>query len=127
MIVVETLLKLWRKQNNRVLLFTQSRKMLEIFQIFLTKQNYSFLKMDGTTAASTRDSIVRRFNEDPEIFVFLLTTKVGGLGLNLCGANRVIIYDPDWNPSTGMTAKLWTICLTLNCCCHAGLTRTSLV
>jgi DNA excision repair protein ERCC-6 len=106
MIVVETLLKLWKKQNNRVLLFSQSRKMLEIFQIFLEKENYSYLKMDGTTAASTRDGIVQRFNSDTEIFVFLLTTKVGGLGLNLCGANRVIIYDPDWNPSTGNAIEL---------------------
>ncbi len=76
--------------------------MLEIFEIFMQKQNYSYVKMDGPTAAGSRNSLVQRFNTDTSIFVFLLTTKVGGLGLNLIGANRVIIYDPDWNPSTGI-------------------------
>lgn len=105
MIVVETLLKLWKKQNNRVLLFSQSRKMLEILEIFLKKENYEYLRMDGTTPAGTRQVLVNRFNSDASIFVFLLTTKVGGLGLNLTSANRIIIYDPDWNPSTDMQAR----------------------
>lgn len=44
--------------------------------------------------------MIERYNSDPSIFVFLLTTRVGGLGVNLTGADRVVIYDPDWNPST---------------------------
>jgi len=54
------------------------------------------LRMDGNTAISTRAQLVERFNTSKDVFVFLLTTKVGGLGLNLIGANRVVLLDPDW-------------------------------
>ncbi|KAB0397526.1 hypothetical protein E2I00_006883 [Balaenoptera physalus] len=105
MIVVESLLKIWHKQGQRVLLFSQSRQMLDIFEVFLRAQKYSYLKMDGTTAIASRQPLITRYNEDTSIFVFLLTTRVGGLGVNLTGANRVIIYDPDWNPSTDVQAR----------------------
>ncbi|XP_029465477.1 DNA excision repair protein ERCC-6 [Rhinatrema bivittatum] len=105
MIVVESLLKIWHRQGHRVLLFTQSRQMLQILEVFLREQNYTYLKMDGTTTIASRQPLIARYNEDTTIFVFLLTTKVGGLGVNLTGANRVIIFDPDWNPSTDTQAR----------------------
>ncbi|KAM3863230.1 LOW QUALITY PROTEIN: DNA excision repair protein ERCC-6 [Diretmus argenteus] len=105
LMVVESLLRLWYKQGHRVLLFTQSRQMLEILEVFLRENKYSYLKMDGTTAIATRQPLIAQYNEDKSIFIFLLTTKVGGLGVNLTGANRVIIYDPDWNPSTDTQAR----------------------
>uniref|UniRef100_A0A8D1NIG5 DNA excision repair protein ERCC-6 n=1 Tax=Sus scrofa TaxID=9823 RepID=A0A8D1NIG5_PIG len=105
MIVVESLLKIWHKQGQRVLLFSQSRQMLDILEVFLRAQKYSYLKMDGTTTIASRQPLITRYNEDASIFVFLLTTRVGGLGVNLTGANRVIIYDPDWNPSTDTQAR----------------------
>ncbi|CAN9499846.1 unnamed protein product [Ophioblennius macclurei] len=105
LIVVESLLRLWFKQGHRVLLFTQSRQMLHILEVFVTENNYSYLKMDGTTTIASRQPLIARYNEDKSIFIFLLTTKVGGLGVNLTGANRVIIYDPDWNPSTDTQAR----------------------
>ncbi|XP_069000861.1 DNA excision repair protein ERCC-6 isoform X1 [Embiotoca jacksoni] len=105
LIVVESLLRLWFKQGHRVLLFTQSRQMLHILEVFLREYNYSYLKMDGTTTIASRQPLIARYNEDKSIFIFLLTTKVGGLGVNLTGANRVIIYDPDWNPSTDTQAR----------------------
>nr|XP_035929423.1 DNA excision repair protein ERCC-6 isoform X2 [Halichoerus grypus] len=105
MIVVESLLKIWHRQGQRVLLFSQSRQMLDIFEVFLRAQKYSYLKMDGTTAIASRQPLITRYNEDTSIFVFLLTTRVGGIGVNLTGANRVIIYDPDWNPSTDTQAR----------------------
>jgi DNA excision repair protein ERCC-6 len=61
--------------------------------------------MDGETPIKDRQNLVDEFNNDPNLHVFLLTTKVGGLGVNLTGANRVIIYDPDWNPSTDIQAR----------------------
>ncbi|XP_071377435.1 DNA excision repair protein ERCC-6 isoform X2 [Centroberyx affinis] len=105
LMVVESLLRLWFKQGHRVLLFTQSRQMLEILEVFVRENSYSYLKMDGTTSIASRQPLIAHYNKDKSIFIFLLTTKVGGLGVNLTGANRVIIYDPDWNPSTDTQAR----------------------
>lgn len=105
MIVVSALLKIWKKQGHRVLLFTQSRSMLDIFEDMLNQQEYKYLKMDGTTTISNRQPLIDQFNKDASYDVFVLTTKVGGLGINLTGANRVIIYDPDWNPATDLQAR----------------------
>ncbi|KAM8852201.1 DNA excision repair protein ERCC-6 isoform 1-T1 [Synchiropus picturatus] len=105
LMVVESLLRLWHKQGHRVLLFTQSRQMLDILEVFVRENHYSYMKMDGTTSIGSRQPLIARYNEDKSIFIFLLTTKVGGLGVNLTGANRVIIYDPDWNPSTDTQAR----------------------
>ncbi|XP_042625045.1 DNA excision repair protein ERCC-6 [Cyprinus carpio] len=105
MIVVESLLLLWFKQGHRVLLFTQSRQMLEILEVFVREKGFSYLKMDGTTTIASRQPMITQFNQNKDIFVFILTTRVGGLGINLTGANRVLIYDPDWNPSTDIQAR----------------------
>ncbi|XP_013052521.3 DNA excision repair protein ERCC-6 isoform X2 [Anser cygnoides] len=105
MIVVESLLKIWHKQGHRVLFFTQSRQMLQILEAFVRGRSYSYLRMDGTTTIASRQPLITRYNEDKSIFIFLLTTRVGGIGVNLTGADRVIIYDPDWNPSTDTQAR----------------------
>ncbi|XP_071797517.1 DNA excision repair protein ERCC-6-like isoform X2 [Asterias amurensis] len=104
MIVINSLLKLWSKQNHRVLLFSQSKQMLDIIEDFV-KKTYTYMRMDGTTPISSRQPLIQQYNNDPSIFVFLLTTRVGGLGVNLTGANRVVIFDPDWNPSTDTQAR----------------------
>lgn len=104
--VVKALVNLWKSQEHRTLLFTQTRQMLDILEIFLNKlDNVTFLRMDGATPIGQRQKLVDRFNEDESVHVFLLTTRVGGLGVNLTGADRVIIYDPDWNPSTDVQAR----------------------
>ncbi|GAB1600830.1 SWI/SNF-related matrix-associated actin-dependent regulator of chromatin subfamily A member 5-like isoform X1 [Argonauta hians] len=105
MIVVEGLLRLWKQQGHRALLFSQSKVMLDILESFAKTNDYSYIRMDGTTAISARQPLITRFNEDSSIYLFLLTTRVGGLGVNLTGANRIIIYDPDWNPSTDTQAR----------------------
>jgi len=105
MVVVKGLLKTWYESNNKVLLFCQTRQMMEILEIFLQQKGYTYRKMDGDTPIKTRVFLVDEFNSNKDIFIFLLTTKVGGLGINLCSANRVIIFDPDWNPSTDMQAR----------------------
>uniref|UniRef100_A0A673HE43 DNA excision repair protein ERCC-6 n=1 Tax=Sinocyclocheilus rhinocerous TaxID=307959 RepID=A0A673HE43_9TELE len=105
MIVVESLLRLWFKQGHRVLLFTQSRQMLEILEVFVRENGFSYVKMDGTTTIASRQPLITQYNQNKDIFIFLLTTRVGGLGVNLTGANRVVIYDPDWNPSTDTQAR----------------------
>lgn len=105
MLVVDVLLKLWKKQGNKVLLFSQSRQMLRIFSSYLNERQYSHLSMDGQTPIGARQALVDKFNKDLDVFVFLLTTRVGGVGVNLVGANRIIIFDPDWNPSTDIQAR----------------------
>lgn len=96
MMVVKALLNMWKQQQHRVLLFSQTRQMLDILEIMMKRVGYNYLRMDGSTPVSQRMSLVNQFNDSSEVFVFLLTTKVGGLGINLTGANRIILYDPDW-------------------------------
>lgn len=105
MIVLKALLKLWKDQNQKVLLFSQSRQMLTLLEKFVIKEGYEYLRMDGSTPIGSRQPLVEKFNTNEDIFLFLLTTKVGGLGVNLTGANRVVIFDPDWNPSTDVQAR----------------------
>lgn len=71
MIVVSALLKIWKKQKHRVLLFSQGRAMIKIFETFLTEQNYKYLKMDGTTSISSRQGLIDKFNK-----VSFLTEKI---------------------------------------------------
>ena len=104
--VVKALLELWKEQGNKTLLFAQHRIMLDILEKFIGSiGGFNYRRMDGTTPIHIRQGLVDEFNNNPIAHVFLLTTKVGGLGINLTGANRVIIYDPDWNPSTDVQAR----------------------
>lgn len=103
--VVAQVLGVWREQGHRVLLFTQTQQMLDILENFLAANEYSYRRMDGLTPAKQRMALIDEFNNSSDVFIFILTTKVGGLGTNLVGADRVIIYDPDWNPSTDMQAR----------------------
>ncbi|KAG2719222.1 hypothetical protein I3760_03G257800 [Carya illinoinensis] len=103
--VVEQVLKVWKEQDHRVLLFAQTQQMLDILENFLVAAGYSYRRMDGLTPIKQRMALIDEFNNSNDVFIFILTTKVGGLGTNLTGADRVIIYDPDWNPSTDMQAR----------------------
>ncbi|KAJ4377407.1 DNA repair protein rhp26 [Neocucurbitaria cava] len=104
--VVKELLSLWKRGGHKTLLFAQHRIMLDILQRFLNQlPDINWRRMDGETPIKARQDLVDEFNNNPDLDVFLLTTKVGGLGVNLTGANRVIIYDPDWNPSTDIQAR----------------------
>lgn len=94
LIVLHKLLPIWKEQGNKVLLFSQTRQMLDIIEQFIKDQNFSYLRMDGGTIVKSRMSLVEEFNSNENIFLFLLSTRVGGLGLNLVAANRVIIFDP---------------------------------
>lgn len=104
--VVKALIELWKSQGHRTLLFCQTRQMMDILGDFLVRlPDMNFLRMDGSTPVGQRQALVDTFNQDVSYHVFLLTTRVGGLGVNLTGADRVLIFDPDWNPSTDMQAR----------------------
>lgn len=93
--------------QHRALVFCQMKDMLDIVENDLLKKNMpnvTYLRMDGSTDPRYRQSIVKQFNEDPSIDLLLLTTKVGGLGLNLTGADTVIFVEHDWNPMNDLQA-----------------------
>jgi SNF2 family DNA or RNA helicase len=101
--VLRVLLKQWKIAGDKVLLFSYSTQMLDILEDFVT--GYSQLRLDGSTSAVKRGQLVKSFNTNPHIFIFLLSTKAGGLGINLTAANKVVVFDPNWNPSWDMQAQ----------------------
>lgn len=93
--------------QHRALIFCQLKDMLDIVEDVLFKKHMpsvSYMRLDGKTDPRNRQTIVRKFNEDPSIDVLLLTSKVGGLGLNLTGADTVIFVEHDWNPMNDLQA-----------------------
>ncbi|RWW45300.1 hypothetical protein BHE74_00048873 [Ensete ventricosum] len=84
--------------------YTESR-MLDILEKFLIRKGYCFSRLDGSTPMSIRQSLVDEFNKSPSKQVFLISTRAGGLGLNLVSANRVVIFDPNWNPAQDLQAQ----------------------
>eukprot|EP00095_Tigriopus_kingsejongensis_P000343 maker-scaffold194_size270518-snap-gene-1.28 protein:Tk00343 transcript:maker-scaffold194_size270518-snap-gene-1.28-mRNA-1 annotation:"hypothetical protein CAPTEDRAFT_223034" len=91
--------------NSKVLVFSYSTRVLDILEIFVQGQGYEYLRLDGTTPIGERAKMVANFNADPSIFTFLISTKAGGLGLNITSANVVIVFDPNWNPSHDLQAQ----------------------
>jgi DNA excision repair protein ERCC-6 len=108
--VLAKILPLWKRQGHRVLIFSQWKKMLDIIHHFVQGQGWKFGRLDGDTNVSSRQRLVDSFNNDSSYFGMLLTTKTGGVGLNLTGANRIILYDPDWNPQNDIQARKWKSC-----------------
>lgn len=103
---LQLMLKEWKEGGtHRALIFSQSRMMLDIIENMVETDGYTYVRMDGTTPIRQRQDLMDRFNADEHIFLALLTTRVGGVGLNLIGADRVIIFDPDWNPTTDAQAR----------------------
>ncbi|GJD10460.1 Probable helicase mot1 [Galdieria sulphuraria] len=94
--------------GHRVLLFAQNRRTLDIVEKFLFMEgpfrHLSYLRLEGTVSPMHRQAIVTRFNSDPSISCMLLTTQIGGLGLNLTGADTVVFIEQDWNPVKDMQA-----------------------
>jgi hypothetical protein len=103
--VLAKILPLWKKQGHRVLIFCQWKKMLNIIQRFTELQGWKFGRLDGNTNIASRQRLVDTFNSDESYFGMLCTTRTGGVGLNLTGADRIILYDPDWNPQTDAQAR----------------------
>ncbi|RXG53817.1 Helicase domino [Armadillidium vulgare] len=93
---LQTLDKLLRQLKNgshRILIFTQMTKMLDVFEVFLNFHGHLYLRLDGTTKVDQRQTLMERFNQDKRIFAFILSTRSGGIGINLTGADTVIFYD----------------------------------
>lgn len=99
MTLLDKLLPRLKEQGSRVLLFSQMMRMLDIFEDYALWRGYKYCRLDGSTAHEDRERQIDEFNApDSEKFLFMLTTRAGGLGINLATADIVIIYDSDWNP-----------------------------
>jgi DNA repair and recombination protein RAD54B len=104
--VLLELLKEIYQQGEKVVLVSNYTQTLDILQSLLEKLNFTYSRLDGSTPNKDRDSLVNKFNTSPQSmkFAFLLSSKSGGVGLNLIGASRLILFDNDWNPSVDLQA-----------------------
>ncbi|KAH7386949.1 SNF2 family N-terminal domain-containing protein [Phaeosphaeria sp. MPI-PUGE-AT-0046c] len=96
---LDALLKELKANDHRVLLYFQMTRMIDLMEEYLTYRNYKYCRLDGSTKLEDRRDTVADFQSDTSIFVFLLSTRAGGLGINLTAADTVIFYDSDWNPT----------------------------
>lgn len=94
-----------KSNDHRVLIFTQMSRMLDILEQFLNYHGHTYLRLDGATKIDQRQILMERFNNDRRIFCFILSTRSGGIGVNLVGADTVIFYDSDWNPTMDAQAQ----------------------
>ncbi|KAL3819763.1 hypothetical protein ACJIZ3_005668 [Penstemon smallii] len=101
---LDILLKRLRAGNHRVLLFAQMTKMLNIIEDYMNYRKYRYLRLDGSSTIMDRRDMVKDFQHRNDIFVFLLSTRAGGLGINLTAADTVIFYESDWNPTLDLQA-----------------------
>ena len=85
--------------GHRVLIFTQMTRVLDILETFLSYNGHRYLRLDGSTKIEDRQIITERFNSDSRVFCFIASSRSGGVGINLTGADTVFFYDSDWNPS----------------------------
>ena len=105
MMLLDQLLTKLKNDNHRVLIFSQMVKMLDILGDYLHQRNYQFQRLDGTIAAGPRRMAIDHFNApESKDFCFLLSTRAGGLGINLMTADTVILFDSDWNPQADLQA-----------------------
>ncbi|RDW61265.1 putative SNF2 family helicase/ATPase (Swr1) [Aspergillus mulundensis] len=96
---LDKLLRDLKAGGHRALIFTQMTKMLDVLEQFLNIHGHRYLRLDGTTKVEQRQILTDRFNNDNRILAFILSSRSGGLGINLTGADTVIFYDLDWNPA----------------------------
>ncbi|KAK9058759.1 hypothetical protein SSX86_023601 [Deinandra increscens subsp. villosa] len=99
------LLRRLKSEGNRALIFTQMTKMLDVLEAFINIYGYTYMRLDGSTQPEERQTLMQRFNTNPKYFLFILSTRSGGVGINLVGADTVIFYDSDWNPAMDQQAQ----------------------
>ncbi|KAA0185809.1 hypothetical protein HAZT_HAZT004516 [Hyalella azteca] len=101
----DELLPEMKARGDRVLVFSQFVIVLDIVEEYMRLRDHKFLRLDGQTPIYERQEMIDEFNENPSIFVFLLSTKAGGLGINLTSANCVLLHDIDFNPYNDKQAE----------------------
>jgi len=91
------LMKKCKEGGHRILIFTQMTKILDILETWLSFNGFKYLRLDGSTKVEDRQALTERYNRDDRITAFILSTRSGGLGINLTGADMVLFWDLDWN------------------------------
>ncbi|KAJ5814787.1 ISWI chromatin-remodeling complex ATPase ISW2 [Penicillium riverlandense] len=105
MAILDKLLKRMQAQGSRVLIFSQMSRVLDILEDYCVFREYQYCRIDGTTAHEDRIAAIDEYNKPgSEKFIFLLTTRAGGLGINLTTADIVVLFDSDWNPQADLQA-----------------------
>lgn len=109
-VLARMLARIRQDTNDKIVLISNYTQTLDVFEKLCRNNSYGCLRLDGTMTVNKRQKLVDKFNdpEGPE-FVFLLSSKAGGCGLNLIGANRLVLFDPDWNPAADQQAlaRVW--------------------
>lgn len=103
--ILKKLLRFWHANGDKVLVFSHNVRLLRIFQMLFSLTSYNISYLDGTMTYEDRAKTVDDFNSDPGQFVFLISTKAGGVGLNITSANKVVVVDPNWNPAYDLQAQ----------------------
>uniref|UniRef100_A0A673NMJ7 Probable global transcription activator SNF2L2 n=1 Tax=Sinocyclocheilus rhinocerous TaxID=307959 RepID=A0A673NMJ7_9TELE len=104
--LLDRILPKLKATNHRVLLFCQMTSLMTIMEDYFAYRNFLYLRLDGTTKSEDRAALLKKFNEEgSQYFIFLLSTRAGGLGLNLQAADTVVIFDSDWNPHQDLQAQ----------------------
>lgn len=105
MIILDKILTRMKRQGSRVLIFSQMSRVLDILEDYCVFREHQYCRIDGSTAHEDRIAAIDDYNRpDSEKFIFLLTTRAGGLGINLTSADIVVLYDSDWNPQADLQA-----------------------
>jgi DNA repair and recombination RAD54-like protein len=111
MTVLDSLLREMRAHtDDRIVVVSNFTQTLDLIQKLCSENNYPTIRLDGTISGKNRQKLVNQFcDRNRDEFVFLLSSKAGGCGLNLIGGNRLILFDPDWNPATDKqaAARVW--------------------
>ncbi|CAF0887112.1 unnamed protein product [Adineta steineri] len=104
--LLDRILPKLKATNHKILLFSQMTSVMDLLKYYFEYRNYSYLRLDGTTKADDRCELLKKFNDDNfDCFIFLLSTRAGGVGLNLQKADTVILFDSDWNPHQDQQAQ----------------------
>ncbi|ELU15824.1 hypothetical protein CAPTEDRAFT_142589, partial [Capitella teleta] len=104
LMLLDKLLSFLKVNGHKVLVFSQMTRSLDVIQDYLALRGYTYERLDGSVRGEERHLAVRSFNQDKGTFIFLLSTKAGGVGLNLVGADTVIFFDSDFNPQNDLQA-----------------------
>ncbi|ODV96218.1 hypothetical protein PACTADRAFT_23143, partial [Pachysolen tannophilus NRRL Y-2460] len=88
-----------KKHDHKVLIYFQMTRMMDLMEEYLKYKQYKYIRLDGSSKLSDRRDLVHDWQTRPELFIFLLSTRAGGLGINLTAADTVVFYDSDWNPT----------------------------